>query len=122
MIINYYYLALMPFAFAFHKFPLKNIIIGRAVFSTIVDSLNTEICNTSSVCVAMLNIDDRCPLQIVYIGTMIYLINFVFLENVARDEEKKLHTFIEYSDGRRLANSLLVIWAILFTKNVGIVV
>lgn len=112
----------MPFAFAFQKFPLKNIIIGRAVFSTIVDSLNTEICTTPNVCFAVLNIDDRCPLQIVYIGTMIYLINFVLRENVARDEEKKIHTFTEYSDGRRLANALLVIWAVLFTKNVGIAV
>lgn len=119
IIVNYYYLSLAPIVFAFRKFPLKNIIIGRAVFSTIVNNLNTEICNTPNLCVAVLNTNDHDPFQIFYLATFIYLVNFVRKESTIKDEEKRLDIFTDYHSGRRIANSLLIIWAILFTKNVS---
>jgi hypothetical protein len=118
MFINYYYLSLVPFVVAFRKFPLRDIIIGRAVFSTVVDTLNTEICTAPNVCMAVLNTNDHNPLQLVYVATAIYVINFVCKENAAKDQDKGLDTFSEYISSRRITNSLLIIWAIIFTKNV----
>jgi hypothetical protein len=118
MFVNYYYLALVPVVVAFRKFPLKNIIIGRAVFSTIVENLNAEFCTTPNVCFAVLNTNDRAPLQIVYVATALYVVNFMLRESAVKDTEKGLNVFDEYMDGRRLTNAALIVWAVLFTKNV----
>jgi hypothetical protein len=118
MFINYYYLSLLPFVVAFRKFPLRDIIIGRAVFSTVIDSLSTEVCSAPSVCMAVLNTNDHNPLQLVYVATAIYVVNFVWKENAIKDQEKRLDAFSEYISSRRITNSLLIMWAIIFTKSI----
>lgn len=118
MIIHYYYLTLVPFVVAFRGFPLRNIIIGRAVFATVVETVNTEICTAPNLCMAVLNTNDRNPMQIIYLITAAYTINVILKENAAKDEKKGLDTFTDYTAGRRMANALLIVWAVLFTKNI----
>ena len=119
MIINYYYLSLVPFVVAFRKFPLRDIIVGRAVFSTMIESLNTEICTAPNVCLTILNSNDRDPMQLFYVATALYLVNFVWKQNAIKEDEKRLAVFEDYINGRRFANAALIIWAIVFTKSVG---
>jgi len=109
----------VPFVIAFRKFPLRDIIVGRAVFTTLVESLNAEICTAPNFCTVLMNTNDHNPMQIFYVATAIYLVNFVWKQNTIKDEEKKLVIFTDYASGRRFANAALLFWAIVFTKNVG---
>lgn len=118
---NYYYIwfIIIVSVSAFCKLNIKNIIFGRSVFSSILNGLNNEICSPSNLCIVILNTDEHNYTQMIYTTITIYLINYAWTEHIINEKDYKLYDFINYNFGRRIANSLLIIWTFLFIKNVN---
>ena len=100
------------------KIPLRNIIIGRALYATVAEKISQEICDTQTVCITMFNINPTDPMQFVYFGAFIIAANHLYKKYNTNNPDKKLESFSEYNKGRQLAQGLFIIMIVLFTKNV----
>lgn len=110
---------LYPLLTVSFKFPIRSIITGRAIYNTIITKISEELCDGQNLCMTAMNINPTDPMQFVYFGAVLIAVNQLYKKYLKSENEEKLEAFNEYTKGRRIAQSIIIITVLLFTKNVN---